>query len=751
MSKMPHMARVVFCLLAVILPVACGPSPGPTSTPPPKPEPTRYTGFSSVVSAGFAPYVVVPVDAKPGLPVYGFDLSRVINADRLEWLDPGLRAALEENGFVVTRGRAQQIYETYQQAEEVGWPVFVTTDALLHTHHVLYDYALRLAEMDRFIADAEGLTLAMLKASSAQYEAAHEAKVREASLRNVAYFAVVAELLGLEVQGVPREAQKLVKAELALIEAHKGVDRSPLLAWSDLDDFHPSLVMEDYSQYVPRGHYTRNEDFKRYFKAMMWYGRIGLRLRPGPQADAIELGRRQTRQAILMTATLYNTQMNGQPALNVWARIYEPTVFFVGKADDLTVYDYGQLIAEVYGQMLDPAVLEDDGQLDQFIEKAMTLHPPAIVSTYVGDTQIEPYGEGKVEEVTKGFRFMGQRFIPDSYIFQQLVYTKVKLYEGQGQPFTWKMTPRGPIRGFPRGLDVAAVLGSERALSILEAEGDIEYDGYGEQMVKLRAEFANLSDEQWVENLYWNWLYGLRPLLAVKGEGYPAFMQNTAWLDKDLHTFLGSWAELRHDTILYAKQSYTIVAEAAPPPPEEMPPGYVEPQPEVYARLAALTRQMIDGLGERGLLGDEYRRNLEAMDSLLLDLKTISEKELRGEPLTEDEVWRIRKIGDTLENIVTLSEATAEEITSETDERMAVVADVHTDLNAPPEVLEEGVGDAFTLYVLVPSDEGLVLTQGAVFSYYEFKQPLSERLTDESWQAMDPRPDRPAWTASFER
>ena len=742
---------MLLCLLSVMLLTACMPTPTLVPSPAPSPEPLRYNGFGISASSGFASYVPVPVDVQPGLPAYDFDLARVMNADRLDWLSPELQAALKENGFVITRGQAKQIYEAYQQAEGAGWPVFVSIDALLHTHYVLYDYALRLAEMDRLIGDAEGLTVAMLQAARDQYESAPNEKVKASALRNAAYFAVAAELLGLETEGLPGEAKQLAGEELALIEAHAGVQASPLLSWTDLSGFHPSLVLEDYSQYVPRGHYTRNDDLARYFTAMMWYGRIGLRLRPGPEPDAIELGRRQTRQAILITAALYNSRVGDEPALEVWARIYESTVFFVGKADDLTVYDYGQLIVEVYGETLDLATLEDDAQLGRFIEAAMALRPPAIVSTYVGDTQIEPKSGGKVEEITKGFRFMGQRFIPDSYMFQELVYNKVGLYEGQGQPFTWKMTVVGPIRAFPRGLDVAAVLGSDRALAILEEEGDTEYNGYDEQMAKLREEFGELPEEQWVENLYWNWLHSLRPLLAEKGEGYPAFMQTAAWSDKDLHSFLGSWAELRHDTILYAKQSYTIVAESAPPPPEEQPTGYVEPQPEVYARLAALTRQMIDGLGGRGLLRDDYRRNLESMESLLLDLKTISEKELRGEALTEDEVWRIRKIGDTLEGIVTLSEVVAEEITSETDEGMAVVADVHTDLNQPAEVLEEAVGDAFTIYVLVPSGSRLVLTQGTVFSYYVFKQPLSDRLSDEAWQAMDPRPERPAWTSSFER
>ena len=65
----------------------------------------------------------------------------------------------------------------------------------------------------------------------------------------------------------------MVDKELALIEAHQGYADSPLFGYK-----------EDYSQYVPRGHYTRNDQFKTYFKAMMWYGRIGFRLQPGTTA-----------------------------------------------------------------------------------------------------------------------------------------------------------------------------------------------------------------------------------------------------------------------------------------------------------------------------------------------------------------------------------------------------------------------------------------------------------------------------------
>ena len=78
---------------------------------------------------------------------------------------------------------------------------------------------------------------------------------------------------------------------------------------------------------------------------------------------------------------------------------------------------------------------------------------------------------------------------------------------------------------------------------------------------------------------------------------------------------------------------------------------------------------------------------------------------------------------------------------------MAIVADVHTDVNTG-QVLEEGVGVVFTIYVVVQAEGRIFLAKGGVFSYYEFLQPMSNRLTDEQWQAME-KPPLPEWTQSF--
>jgi hypothetical protein len=706
------------------------PAKGPTSTSPtPTPSHTATLEMTPLISgtgvsyaipavergAGFAPYEPAALtEVAASVPPYSTAIADTTNPQAADGLSAAQRQALEANGFVVVPGSAPQLYVIYQQAEESGTPIFVTTDLLLHTYHILYDFTLRDVEINYFVDDLSSLTAEMIALSQAQLAGSTEA-AHEAARRNLAFFSVAAALLD-PAFAPPPEVADLVAAELALIGAHTGLEESPIFGYK-----------EDYSQYVPRGHYTRNETFGRYFRAMMWYGRINFRLRPGTEPEQIEAGRMETRQAILIATMLGNATVQGEPALAVWERIYEPTVFFVGQADDLTVYDYLTVAQSVYGETLTLTDLNDVARLDAFIAQGATLRPPRIVGGLVTD-QEDP------AVVTQALRFMGQRFVPDAYIFQQLVYDKVGT---QDNP-----------RTMPIGLDVPAALGSERAGEILrDTYQQDRYENYTAQLERIQAEFAALPPEQWHQNLYWGWLDTLQPLLLPPGEGYPAFMQSAAWVDKDLHTYSGSWAELKHDTILYAKQSYSMEATALQPTPTPIL-GYVEPRPELFARLGALVNQSRRGLEERGLLRDEFKFKYDQLETLLVALTEMANKELAGQPLTTEEQQQIRFIGNIIEQLTTFNQETEEELTSETDERLAIVADVHTDPNTG-QVLEVAVGDAFVIWVIAPVDGQPTLTQGAVFSYYEFPQPMADRLTDEAWQSMTPKPEQPVWVEGF--
>ncbi len=673
------------------------------------------------VETEFGIYSPYAVDVVPDVPAYVIDpdLNTVTNSEKFTFTDSE-KARLVQNGFVAGPTRFKQVYDVYNYCQENDIPIFVTSDSMLHTYHILFDYTLRILETRKFYGDLRDLNESMLEKAKAQYENAAGSKAKTAAKKNLAYFTVASVLLE-PTTPIPPEVSDLVAGELELIDAHIGKADSPIFEYA-----------EDYSQYVPRGHYTRSDELKRYFMSMMWYGRIAFRLKP---REGIEKAKEETLQAILMVAAMKNVVVNGEPATDVWDRIYEPTVFFVGKTDDLNVYEYMELLIDIYGTdfaSLSPDDLADDAKLEDFIAQALELRNPFINSSFVF--------EDETLEVTKGFRFMGQRFIPDSYMFQQLIHTAVT------------------NRFFPKGLDVMAVLGSERAYDILtNVYNEDVYPKYTTQIEKLRGEFAGMDDEMWAQNLYWNWLYVLMSLLTPKEAGYPPFMLNQAWIDKDLATALGSWAELRHDTILYAKQSYAF--ETSIPEGPHLVKGYVEPNPEFYARLASLAKFTREGLSDRGLLLSEFAHKFTQLEDLLVSLKEISEIELEDNPLRSDRPGQspsaeqygiIMNIGGTLEDITTFPPDIAGEIENQEDDEMAIIADVSTDPNSA-RVLEEGVGYPLNIFVVVPVNGGLRIAQGAIFSYYEFTWPMSDRLTDGQWQDMlktNP-PKLPEWMASF--
>ncbi|MCK4639732.1 MAG: DUF3160 domain-containing protein, partial [Candidatus Marinimicrobia bacterium] len=706
-------------------------------------KPQMIADITTNIETEFGTYHPYTVNIIPNSETYSIndDLGNISNILKFYWdLSQDDLIRLKENFFFVKPTPYKEIYDIYKDCKESEIPVFVTTDAMLHTFHIIYDYALRALEVQNFATDLDNLNKVLLSEMESLYNNTDDDSLKTLILKNVAYFGVATKLKDTTAV-VSEFAAGLVAQELELIAGHQGFDYSPIF-----DDY-PIRYKEDYSQYVPRGHYTRNDTLKTYFKSMMWYGRMMFRVEPDTTEAGRQKGREETLQAILIVKALNEATVNGEPALKVWERIYDPTVFFVGKSDDLSVYEYTALLEDIYGSdylSLNISEFADEEKLNTFIDEVKELRNPLISSSWVNDYE-------EADKVTKAFRFMGQRFIPDSYMFQQLVYDEVLLYYGSDEPFTMVYSIVGPIRGFPRGLDVMTVLGSQAAEDIIRSEGDADYYGYDQQLDKLKVEFAELDDAVWAQNLYWNWLYALMPLLEPKGEGYPSFMQNLAWTLKQLYTALGSWGELRHDTILYAKQSYTEFATGIPDPLPGFTYGYVEPNPQLFARLASLANLMRIGLSRKGLLLSEFDTKLINFESLLLGLKGIAEKELTNQELLLEEYDLIWTIGERLENLLTFSEDLSGSITDETDEGMAIIADVHTDSNTES-VLEEGVGYPFEVYVAVKVANEIVLTRGAGFSYYEFKHPMSDRLTDEAWQKMltsENPPEIPQWTETF--
>lgn len=645
--------------------------------------------------------------------------NQVENFEVLQPLNANQRALLEKNGFFVNPSQFDQIYQVYQYAAKQNLPTYVTTDAILHTFHLLFDYSLRVTELEYFYPSLENLTQALLNYELVKLKAAKLTNVKVALKKNIAYLSVAAALLDDKFKP-PASVEKSVKAELKLIQEHQGIAPSEIFNYK-----------EDYSQYVPRGHYTRNEKFEKYFKAMMWFGRISFYLKPGNKKSDLDLGRALTRQAILLVDALKNSRVGNESSQKIWEQIYNPLTFLIGKTDDLNYYDYLKLITQLYPNKDLYKKIEPDVNIDKFIAAAQRLPAPKILSTYYlkSDTT-------SALEATKSFRLFGQRFIPDSYIFQQLVYDKVGNIQ---KP-----------RYLPKGLDVMAALSSNRALEILKTVyKENLYFNYETQLLKLKIEFKELALNEWNRSIYFAWIYALKLLLEPlsKSPNLPDFLFSPAYADKTLMTACGSWAQLRHDTILYAKQSYTVAVTAIRPQENQNQPGYVEPNPKVYEQIAKIITDLSEVLKRYGVLDGEVGNRLESLKALGQKLRTISEEEIRGMDLTDEDLTLLHNIGDNLEGMITFP-GQFDKYSSETDNKMAVVADVHTDPNYM-QVLEEGVGNPYFIYAVIPYQKKQFLAVGGVFSYYEFTKPISERMTDEEWQKLDPKPDLPVWTNSF--
>lgn len=642
------------------------------------------------------------------------DLSNVENLFQF-YVQDGMAGKLSQNGFVVAGDAGSEFYEIYETNRYAQVPNFVTVDSLMHTYHLYFAHLQKNIERDYLFDRLSMLSRRMLENSRAQYGQLAGSEWENAARRNIAFFTVGAKLLDDSIE-TDSEVEQIVLTELDRVRSAKGIEFSKITG----DE-------EDYTQYIPRGYYEGDERLERYFRAMMWYGRIHF----AQKEEDLD------RSALLITKALTDDEQAGA----MWGTIYAVTSFFAGESDDRGVCEYAPAMEKAFGRDIKVGdLIGNEAAFAMFHELTAALPAPRINSIPIVD------GE---DNTILGFRFMGQRFTIDAAIMQRLIYSDVKA------------NSQGEKRMLPDVLDAPAALGSEIALEILEEGGASDYEGYAENMEKLREELSRENQSLWSASLYAGWLDTLRPLLVQKGEGYPMFMQNEEWQKKDLECFAGSFTELKHDTILYSKQ---VMAEMGGGYEEEIDDrGYVQPEPLVYEKFAALSRQTQQGLLECGMLSEADEENLSRLTYMAEQLLDISNKELTEEALTEEEYEFIRSYGGYMEHFwreALKDTASEEESVSSKEYPAALVVDIATDPNGT--VLEAATGDPSCIYVVVKVNGKIKLARGSVYTFYQFPWPMEDRLTDSKWRQMmglqadengiyhdENKIEQPEWTQSY--
>ncbi len=635
------------------------------------------------------------------------NMENIINSFQLESFDQRLYNAIGKNGFAIVPGEEDQLFHIYERNDYRQFPSFVTTDLYLQAFHMFFDCLLKETEEQKF---SPMVTLFVKQNYEQMMQLAStttDAKIKAAAEHNAAYYAIAYELNTGKSLPVPASFSELVKEEINHVNAAETTS-SEFLGYTEAKN----MPMFIYNIYRPRGHYTRNETLKRYFCAMMWLQNAPF----GTDKDD------QLEQALLLAQTIGgNANLTKQ-----YKDITEPITYLMGMPDDVSIL---QVYAEIQKSGSTVSELINDKKKFEAIRKALE-------ELSKKQSIIKPKFQA-----SSPFKIclMPQRYMPDSEVLQEMV--------------DYESTPT--LRDVPKGLDILASIGISSAERILiqELKEQEKWNKYTSNLEQMKKRMGEIDWNQTVAN---KWIAALKDVNS-KNAQYPKFMLSPQWDKKNLNAALASWAELKHDAILYAKQPMGAECGGGGPP-EPYVKGYVEPNIAYWTKAIELIDATMDVLRRFDLVtekGTTAATDLREQAEFLLNC---SKKELAGKNLTEQEYRQIETIGSTFENITLNLIKESDQFlmgwgnVNGADKKISVVADVYTanSYNNPDKsVLYEAVGPAHEIYVVVELDGYLYLTRGAVFSYREFQEDIAApRKTDEEWQQeLQTQPDKgiPNW------
>ncbi|MGB6123354.1 MAG: DUF3160 domain-containing protein, partial [Bacteroidota bacterium] len=648
---------------------------------------------------------------------------------------------IQEHGFVVTeRLRQNSFVSQFLDAWENDLPIFISTDAILHAFH--FHYVRTLAKVEKGVLKVQVKELlaslhGALPGLAAEYSGSPgmNQMFRDVDL----YLTVPRKLLGETVQPVYPENAGAVDTLMQLIEAEEV---------GTYNFFSSVCRIIDFSQFKPRGHYTEpgwgttDPPLEGYFRAMMWLGRMEIYLLapesagvgcPTPPPEDI---RRQTIDAALLLELM--DRANAWPEYREMEDVLQ---FFVGDQDNVTPDNLQSMLQTLSisqaSQLLDTLVL------DEFQDSlaAQPWAPQKILSQIL---YRDPMSPDQVEPAS-AFMLFGQRFVIDSYVTGSVVFDKI---EFNGSPV---------CRLFPSTLDILFALGNDAAAQLLVPE--LEQYHYSTNLAALRYLIESYGEEFWQSSIYTMWLKAVRAANppADRTE-LPGFMQTAAWWQEKMNTQLSSWAELRHDHLLYAKQSYTGAAICS------YPESFVEPIPEVFESLRDLGRvahSRFEALSfsDQGLKS-EILGYFKLLEGVTDTLGQVARKELDGVPLSVDEKRMLQSLiydmgvcAPTVEGwYIRLLYGGWAMGDPGGDYSDYLVADYHT---TPTDcggammgwVSHAGTGDVdMALLVADMPDGQSVAFVGPVMSYLEYRTTNFLRLTDEEWEETHMRRStRPDW------
>lgn len=631
---------------------------------------------------------------------------------------------LIQNKFVVlNRMGTEDILDAYKFYWENDLPIFITTDTMLHTWHLIFDHSLEDIEEEIFYPLLSILINNIVSNALVKY---FEGSL---TLETLIYFIVANEFTNSSDNEVPTEigdaSSKIVNAILNEISINSAIGQ-----------FNTDLTkrfIDDFSQYKPRGHYTNSESLENYFRLFKWLSRIPFFFdsyagQEYLQTSPHEMIRSALEIVWLLKSTTITFLEQDVTSLEIWSIFKSFLDVIVGQTNTITPLVIDDICKGLIDDNWNLDNIDSDliSQVQMIVLNDSTIPKPQ--APYIIDALAGALSSPKT------FLLFGERLTLDSYALNHLVLPYVH------------------DRYLPTSLDFAATcLESSRSFTHLEAEFD-KYPGLSEQIITVQDKLNNISGEE-KQTIHWQWIESLKDISwgepsCNETPIIPEFMSSNAWLDEKLTTIMGSWAQLKHDLILYSQQSMTGIICSTPT-------GYVEPYPEFYSQIGNLSQMYKTSLLPLESIGLDFSNydyyTLWALDDFYEAtqmLEKISYKELTGRPLNDEEKQFIIKtyeesgicggpfVAGWLSNIIRKLDPEYAKVSTLPNSRTSLVADIHTDLNSG-DILYLATGLLEPIIAIVPGWEGKeIAVVGPVFSFYEFALSAYQRLNDDEWKGI---------------
>ncbi len=699
------MRGLPWVLLASLAMVGCQPRVVEPSRPATVPPGAATAPSSKLPSAQSPALGYAPLDA------HGMDL---IQKSPLS-LDGTERMRLSRDGFVISHRRVASYGAGLSLVYKNDLPVYVSADAILDAVHRSYNSLLKWTEQSVLKPELGALLDGMHArlASGAANGFSREAR------------ADVDEFLGV--------AQALLdqKPPRALAGGNV-VEMKALVARAVAASGHGSVKLfgttrdVDFSQFKPRGHYEHT-GLETYFRAIVWLGRIDLRVLDYDQQGRAELGRRQLAATLLLRALLDPT------GFGRYRRIDYAVGTFVGPRDYAGPDAVDRLFGALDVKTPHAALALSDAKLTGAIEK--TGFGLQRIASHLRRASLT----NKPRPQSRSFALLGQRYVADSEVLANVVADRV------------------PDRMMPKPLDVAyAAMADDRAKPLLA--DDLKNPAYARALTAERKRVDGLGAAYWTNTLYTSWFGAIRELSPGDTAGLPKVATTDAWGLRILGTQLASWAELRHDTVAYVKQSYTAMDLC------EYPAAYVDPYPRFFAALRDFAKNIeklapIATAAKKPAFAKSITDYAATLDHSLGMLEGMADRERHGQELTKAElafvndavVMHSNFAGCTM--VQTLS-GWYPKLLFKGDPLLAewLVADVHTQ---PTDAAGNDVGRILHVATALPelfvvtvdTCNGPAAYVGFVSPYYEVVTEHYKRLDDDQWRQMALKYPQAKWLA----